>query len=147
MQQESYNFTKEEGDATYEFVSAGPKGKIRKTIIYQQIPGRTNTYNLAFGDLDEKNRTINDLTTSNNSDTQKVLVTVAKTLLDFMNNRLNAIVFATGSTPSRTRLYQMGISQFYDEIHLKFNVKGYYNHSWQPFERGRNYQAFLLKHK
>jgi hypothetical protein len=147
MKQESYTFTKEEGDTTYEFVSNGPKGKIRKTIVYQQVSDQGDTYNLAFGDLNEKTRTIDDLTTSNNSDTQKVLVTVAKTLLDFMNDHPNAVIFATGSTPSRTRLYQMGISKFYDEIQDKFNIEGYSNSTWRPFKRGKNYEAFLLNHK
>jgi len=84
---------------------------------------------------------------SNNSDKQKVLVTVARTVFRFMKDHFDAVVIAQGSTSSRTRLYQMGIASFWDEINMHFNVYGLIERQWEPFQRKRNYQAFLLENK
>jgi len=51
---------------------------------------------------------------------------------------------AKGSTPSRTRLYQMGISEFWDEIQGIFEVKGYHGNNWEAFRKGKNYEAFFI---
>lgn len=53
------------------------------------------------------------MTISNNHDTKKVLSTVARAVLDFLEQNPQAIVMARGSTPSRTRLYQMGTAEFW----------------------------------
>jgi TRAP-type uncharacterized transport system substrate-binding protein len=74
-----------------------------------------------------------------------VLATVAATVIDFMEDHPDAIIIATGSTLSRTRLYQMGIAKVSDEINQGFEIQGYINNSWQPFQKGVNYSAFLLK--
>ena len=65
-------------------------------------------FNLGFGDQDESTGKINDLTISNNSDTDRILATVAATILEFTAHFPDAIVYVKGSTPARTRLYQMG---------------------------------------
>lgn len=53
---------------------------------------------------------------TNNEDRQKVLATVADTVVDFLNNHRQAAIFAKGSTASRTRLYQMNILAYWKEI-------------------------------
>jgi len=52
-----------------------------------------------------------------------------------------------GSTPSRTRLYQMGIAKIWDQINLVFEIQGYVDYTWCPFQKGINFEAFLLKGK
>jgi len=51
---------------------------------------------------------------------------------------------AKGSTASRTRLYQMGIAEFWEDIQEIFEVKAYYKDRWESFERGKNYDAFFI---
>jgi hypothetical protein len=147
MKEESYSFKKEPDIFYYEFFSEGPNGVIRKVVQFQQIPTAEDTYNLGFGDFNEQLGDIDDLSVSNNRDTQKVLATVAQTVTDFMRQHPEAIVLAKGSTASRTRLYQMGISQFWNEIDKMFEVKGLRENKWQPYERGKNFKAFFIVKK
>lgn len=148
MSGEKYAFRKLPEIFYYEFQSEGPKGTIRKVVRYsliQESPVRI--YNLGFGDWDNETDDINDKTITNNEDRQKVLATVADTVINFISHHPDAFVFAQGSTPARTRLYQMGIASFYDKIIISFTVIGYVNGKWQPFKKGVNYEAFLIKRK
>jgi len=90
---------------------------------------------------------LDDSSRSNNGDRDKVLATVAFTALDFTNQFPNAQIVVEGSTPARTRLYQMGIAYNLLEINEYFEIMGLLDNSWKPFERGRNYSAFLIKRK
>jgi hypothetical protein len=41
----------------------------------------------------------------------------------------------------------MGISAFWHKIGDLFSVMGFMEDEWQSFEKGINYQAFLIKRK
>jgi len=127
----------------YEFESIGPKGMIRKVVRFIEMDESNNIYNLAFGDLDEKTGEMNDFIVSNNNDREKVLAT--DTVMDFTNEHPEALVFATGSTPSRTRLYRMGISQHWKKINAIFYVWGFIEDYWEPYQPNKAYRAFLVK--
>lgn len=129
----------------YEFFSEGPKGRIKKTIIYSQI--EDNLFNLAFGDWNEDLNKLDDSTRSNNGDRDKILATVASTAIDFTDRFPQVEIFTEGSTPARTRLYQMGINDNLEEIDKDFEVQGYTEQEWEPFRKGVNYEAFLIKRK
>lgn len=145
MEQERYTVERVEDAFVYRFFSEGPKGKILKMVRFQHAPelGR-NAFNLAFGDLDESTGRLNDRIISNNGDHLKVLHTVAITILDFVNFWPKAIIRIEGSTPSRTRLYQMGIASFWLEISKEFQVWGELGGNWVPFKKGVNYNGFLI---
>jgi hypothetical protein len=146
MKIKTYPFAKRPESYHYEFYSEGPNGRIRKVVEYFRLPGQeTEVFNLAFGDWDEENLRINDLVISDNSDRDKVLATVAATILDFMKDHPDVIIIAIGSTLSRTRLYQMGIARVLEDVNQEFQIQGYKDDSWQPFRKGVNYSAFLLK--
>ena len=108
----------------YEFFSEGPKGRIRKVVWFTRISQENFSFNLAFGDLDDKG-IFSDLIISNNHDAEKVLATVARAVMSFTNLYPEAIIYAEGSTPARTRRYQMGINKFWKEIELDFYVWPY----------------------
>lgn len=132
----------------FEFYSEGPKGRIRKVVIYRKpIGGHGSIFNLAFGDWDEEHQSLNDRVASNNNDRQKILATVASTVLEFFRHYSDAVVYAEGSTPSRTRLYQMGISANLSEITQWLEVYGFRLGNWERFRLGRNYEAFAVKIK
>lgn len=145
MKLESYSVVSDDKHEAYEFLSEGPNGTIKKVVFYTEIDD--NIFNLAFGDWDEAGQKINDHTRSNNNDRSKVLATVALTVMDFMNHHSQAILFATGSTIARTRLYQIGIAENWDEIGELFEVQGFHDGRWEPFEKNTNYHAFTLKAK
>lgn len=148
MKEEKYSFNKLSEEYYYEFFSEGPKGTIKKVVrfrLIQELP--TRMYNLGFGDWNEEKGDVDDMVATNNQDRQIVLATIADTVLDFTSSHPDAFVFAQGSTTARTRLYQMGISAFWDEIGALFLVLAYWDDEWQPFEKGKNYEAFLIKRK
>lgn len=148
MQLETYTFIKRPATYYYEFLSDGPNGRIKKVVEFYRLEEHAQElYNLAFGDWDEENHCIDDLASTNNGDRDKVLATVASTVVSFMTDHPQAIIHAIGSTPSRTRLYQMGIAKMWDQISLMFEIQGYVNFTWLPFQKGVNFQAFLLKGK
>ncbi|MDB5248278.1 MAG: hypothetical protein JWQ40_2672 [Segetibacter sp.] len=64
-----------------------------------------------------------------------------------MSDHPKAWIYASGSTRARTRLYQIGISKYYDEIKGDFDIFGQVAQSWEPFERGKEYTAFLVQQK
>jgi hypothetical protein len=129
----------------YEFYSEGPRGRIKKTVIYSLVEG--DLFNLGFGDWNEELQGLDDSNRTNNGDRDKVLATVAYTALLFTGQFPTARLFAEGSTPARTRLYQMGIADNLLEINEKFEINGFINEQWEIFQIGRNYEAFLITRK
>ena len=127
----------------YEFTSEGPKGAIPKTVFFRRI-GR-QLFNLSFGDWNEVAESIDDRARTNNGDRDKVIATVASTVIIFFERYPEAAVVMQGSTRARTRLYQMGISINWPIISNRFIVKGLYKRNWEAFKPGKNYEAFLLE--
>ena len=116
-------------------------------MVYAKIQDDPVVYNLAFGDEDPDTGEINDTITSNNADSDIVLATVANTIHDFCNHYGNHYIFATGSTPSRTRLYQMNISRLLNEISKDFDVFGVIKGQRYKFQKSINYEGFLVKRR
>jgi hypothetical protein len=141
-----YTFSTERTHTSYEFISEGRNGAIRKGVNFQLIDARREIYNLAFGDYNEDTDEIDDLAISDNEDRDKILATIAATVLDFSDNHPTATVIATGSTIARTRLYRIGITKNYENISEIFDVEGYAG-GWIPFMKGVDYQAFSVKRK
>jgi len=53
----------------------------------------------------------------------------------------------SGSNAAGTRLYRIGISANLDQILADFEVYGLSNDSWLAFEKGKDYEAFLVRRK
>lgn len=148
MNLERYKYSKKQTFKEYTFYSEGPKGRIKKTVRFILIPVKgTLCYNLVFGDWDEENNCINDMSVTNNGDAEKVLATVGAIVIGFTALFNEALIHATGSTLARTRRYQMGISKMWDEIEEIFDVYGRRGESWEPFKENINYEAFLVLRK
>jgi hypothetical protein len=129
------------------FESIGPNGKIKKVVQYDymyKLEEDTPLFNLSFGDYNETDQTYKDNIISNNEDKNIVLATVAHTVLDFSKPYNKIAIHAEGRTPSRTRLYQIGINAHKAEIEEQFHVLGSKNGYWYLFEPGINYEAFLI---
>lgn len=114
MANDKYTYLKISEEFYYEFYSEGPKGTIKKIVRYSLIQDSPyRIYNLGFGDWDEKNQDVDDLINTNNNDHQKVLGVVADTVVDFLSNHPRVVIFAKGSTASRTRLYPERVGRIY----------------------------------
>lgn len=146
MNLERYNYSTINHFKEYEFYSEGPKGKIRKTIRFTKLNDETSTtYNLGFGDKHPDTGLVDDNIVTDNKDRSKVLATVAYSVIEFSKHHNNPFIIATGNTPARTRLYQMGIAGLLEEIKIDFQLYGWVDSSWQAFQRKINYKAFLIK--
>ena len=130
----------------FEFVSIGSKGRITKLVQYTPTNYK-DLYNLGFGDKDIETGGIDDTVISNNGDSEKVLATVVATLYAFIDKHKNAMIYATGSTKSRTRLYRMGITKYLEEIKQDFEIYGELENGWEDFQKDVKYEAFLVKLK
>jgi len=148
MHLERYNYFTNDYQA-YEFFSEGPKGRIRKLVIFTKIPEtEPSIYNLAFGDAHPVTGELDDAVISNNEDRDIVLATVANTIATFCDYYGNHYIYAEGSTASRTRLYQMGITSLWNEISADFEVYGLKDSTWKLFvPYSLNYEAFLVRRK
>jgi hypothetical protein len=111
MNLERYQYLNSNDYHYYEFYSEGPQGRISKMVTFSRILNTNPViYNLAFGDLNMVTGELDDTVISNNQDRTIVLTTVANTIAEFCNHHGNHYIYAKGSTPSRTRLYQMVIT-------------------------------------
>lgn len=128
----------------YVFFSDGPKGRIKKVVRFQ--PGNVEDvyyFNLAFGDVREGGH-LNDLVKTNIADAEKVLATV----INFTNQVPDALMYVEGSTASRTRKYQMGISKFWNMTTLIFEIYEILEGKLlEPYPKDVNYIGFWAKRK
>ena len=150
MLPQRYEYKRARNAKQYEFFSEGPKGRIRKLISYAYM-GTENGhdyYNLGFGDYDLTTKKINDLIISGNKDRDKILATVAATALEFTRQISSCRIVIQGSTATRTRLYQMKIAAYYQEISELFDIQCVKeNGHLETFRKGVNYGGFILERK
>jgi hypothetical protein len=131
----------------YVFFSEGPKGRIKKIIKFTKIQDFPDVYNLGFGDEQPGTEKINDWVVTNSEDRDIVLATVANTIIQFINHYGDYLIYIQGSTPARTRLYQMTISLCLDEVLVDFDLFGSKKGIFERFQKNVNYDAFLVKRK
>lgn len=146
-----YDYFIDPGYASFTFQSVGPNGIIKKVVNYRPIPGfiflERQVINLGFGDWNIDLQKVDDSIISDNNDRNKILATVASTILEFTDKHGKLPIFAKGSSPARTRLYQMGINANLPEIERQFFVLGLTKEKWQKFVPGINFDAFLVVRK
>jgi hypothetical protein len=143
-----YEYFAKNNFLTYQFTSEGVNGSIQKIVQYSKlpIPGIGIVYNLGFGDLMEDGN-VSDIANSNNGDMEKVLSTVASTVYDFLEHYPDQLIFAHGSTPIRTKLYQRKLTQMLQIISTEFDIYGLGEEGWEEFTQEEAYMAFLIKKK
>ena len=141
-----YELKAEKSLMVFEFTSEGPKGEIPKLIKFSETTLK-GFYNLAFGDKNLETGEIDDATVSNNGDSEQVLATVVSAVYSFTEEENEAWVYATGSTKSRTRLYRMGITKYFDEVKQDFIVFGLRDGEWEEFTKEIEYTAFVVRRK
>jgi hypothetical protein len=147
MNLERYPYLSSRDYLDYEFYSEGPKGQIKKVVMFTKMQDDPVVYNLAFGDEDPVTGIVNDSVTTDNKDRNIVLATVAETINDFCDHYGSHYIYAKGSTIARTRLYQMNVSNLLYEISMDFNVFGSIDGVIYKFQKNVNYDALLVKRK
>jgi len=144
---ERYEYEKSRTFGQFYFHSDGPKGRILKVVYYRflaKVEGY-QYFNAGFGDFDPVSGKINDLTVTDNNDREKILATVASTAVEFSQTMRKCRLIVKGSTPARTRLYQMKIAIHYAEISKLFEIQGETPNGWEKFKRDQKYSAFRFE--
>lgn len=131
--------------SVFEFFSIGPKGLILKKIVFSPTE-YPDVHSLTFGDIDIEGE-INDYSVSNNGDRNKILSTVAYAIDIYLNEYPDRYIYFTGSTEQRTRLYRIAISLNLDWLYTKWMIFCQNGNDFEPFERNKEAQGFLIKKK
>jgi len=127
----------------FKFISEGPKGNITKVVQFQPTR-REDIFNLAFGDWDDLAGTFSDVRVSGNEDVVKVLATVAYSVYRFTAEYPGAMIFAVGSTGTRTRLYRINLGRYLHLIDPDFDLFGVVGETAEPFRANKEYDAFIV---
>lgn len=139
-----YSFESSPDALVFEFESVSENKTIRKAVIYEGIEGYENLSQLGFGDITEEGE-IDFIAVSKNKDRDKILATVAQTMVIFFEKYPNKKLYFRGSTDTRTRLYRSLISKFIEVIELYFAVIGLkQNGSPEKFIVNQDYNAFII---
>jgi hypothetical protein len=146
MEEPSYKFNRIDDKLTFEFDSVSSTKTVKKLIEFSLIDKDYLLYNLALVDI-LHDGTSSDLTKSNNQDMSMVLSTVFQSVVYFFDRNPKARILIQGSTKSRTRLYQMAIAKYIEEIEQKFNISGYKDIKGEVFKKGENYDSFVVSLK
>lgn len=141
-----YQLKSEETLTVFEFTSIGKKGQIPKIIKFSETHLK-GIYNLGFGDKNLQTGELDDLAVSDNGDSEKILITVVSAVYAFTDRYPQTWVYATGSTPSRIRMYRMGITKYFNEASVDFEIYGQTNDEWVQFQKGIEFEAFIVRRK
>jgi hypothetical protein len=106
-----------------------------------------DTYNLSLLDYDTETGDYDDLSVTDNGDMLEVLVTVIATIHQFFGSKQGKKIYFEGSTPARTRLYQIAISKIYNPTQSDLLISGLQAGEWVTFERNTNFEGFLIEKK
>jgi hypothetical protein len=131
----------------FEFKSIGKHGIVVKKIVL--IPtGISNIYNLALGDIDE-NGELNYYSVSYNDDRNKILATIVRAIDVYTTTYPDRLIYFSGSTKERTRLYRIVIGLNLEELHQKFEILAQIENQveYVTFEKNMPVKGFLIKRK
>lgn len=134
---------------SYKFHSSGNNGNFEMRIILTRLKHTSykNRLNLGFGVWNSASLDIDDLFETRNGDADEILATVAWKALEFLLQNPDSEIFASGSALARTRLYQIGISKNINSLPENLRIEGIElqkEFGWVEFQKGINYDAFLL---
>lgn len=132
-----------EDENSFSFLSIGKSGIILKMVEIVEI--QDGIYNLGFGDYNFATESVDDKANSNNGDIEKVLATIFGIMIDFLERNPTKTIFFAGSTPVRTQVYQRIINIYFDEFSTVLAIQGNVNGQYEPFQKNRQYESFLVK--
>ena len=131
MELPRYQISTNEDQTVFWFTSHGTKGDITKIVLFSEM-NEPQLYNLSLGDYDQESDKI-----TNNGD--RVLTSVVDTVYAFFAKNPDSVLHFKGSDKGRTRLYQMAISNFIEQLSEDFDIFGKLNNKISRFTKGINF--------
>ncbi|MGE7773115.1 DUF6934 family protein [Chitinophaga sp. NPDC101104] len=108
------------GGNQFDFESEGSRGSVRKSVEFYHT--HDQYYNVGFGDIGDDGY-IDDLSETNNGDLLRVFATVIKVMEDFLVRSPGAVLYFTGSTPQRVRIYSMILTRYFHRFSEKYEIR------------------------
>ena len=146
MKPQSYDIKNTDDSFTYEFDSRGPKGAIKKMILFKRHE-QQDVFELIFGDFDNNTQSVDVNTVTDNGDRNKIIATVIECVRIFFQHQPGAWVVFRGSSISRNRLYRAAISNNIELFSKDFDLFGITNVGMEPFVKTGAYIAFAIARK
>jgi len=144
MDQSKYEFRKT-NELHFDFISVGKKGEIHKRVTFIEL--EYGFFNMGLGDLNPESAEVDYFSVSDNGDRNNILATVSEIIVSFFELYPSHTIYFKGTSRSRTRLYQMAINHFYDELSERFHILGELDDKMTRFKRNTNYKSFLILKK
>ncbi len=111
-------------------------------MVYAETD-QPNLFNLSLADT-EATGSPNYLSVSNNGNLERIMATVAQTLLVFFRRYPNATVAFNGSTPSCIRLYQVVLAREIRAASTEFMIMGLRDATLEPLQPNHRYNGFVI---
>ena len=147
MDEPIYPLNKSNDSVTFQFESIGPRGIFLKEVRFDPVEDSSNYYQLILADIDKDNSK-SVFSESKNHDMNKIMATVIKCIIIFLENHSSSKIVFSGSTEIRTRLYRIIINKLLDKIRDKFEVEGFSDiHGFEPFNLNHEYSFFVISIK
>lgn len=143
MQQEYYKYQYHTDSLWFEFLSVSNLKTVKKVVTYTPFQDSREIFNLGFADA-LPDGSFSDTNVTNNDDMEKVFATIIRTILHFFEKYPDKMIYITGSTPVRTRLYRIIILRELSKIEDTFRVLGLSGSVPEVFQKNQNYQAFVI---
>lgn len=137
----SYSFRQSQNATQFFFESIGAKSSIQKVVVVTAT-SIENVYNLGLGDYNSLTSEIDDRTISDNGDTAKILATVFRIVVSYLDVYPQHLLVFAGNTPSRNRLYRVAIKQGLEELSHFFSLLAYQDGEWESFHPTHHYELF-----
>lgn len=126
----------------YTFESVGRYGKITKAVVFQEID--TKLYNLVLIDRDTETGHWMDDSVTNNGDLTKVMITVSKIILLFLDIEEGVKIFIQANSKSRNKLYHRIMRNYHEEFMSELKIEATINGDIENFEIGKIYESFYI---
>jgi hypothetical protein len=127
----------------FEFESIGPEKTVSKVVEYEPIDSNGVYFNLALVDMDTDGN-YSDNVVTDNKDTERVFATIAKTIDLFFQKYPHKRILIFSNDKLRIRLYRMIIANYSKEKEHNLSFYGLNDDRFEPFEKGNDYQAFMI---
>jgi hypothetical protein len=143
-----YDYEASSDAFTFQFFSQG-KITVLMQVAYTETPsGRLPQYdpiyNLALLAFDTSLARFSDKLEVNNGDMPLIFATVTQTLRYFSFYYPSASIIFTGSNQQRTRVYDLLVKRYREELSTYYNVLGFREGSWEKIDSHYKYEGFLL---
>ena len=127
----------------YEFLSISIEKKVIKVVRFSETDTE-EIYNLVLLDIMPDGSESNDKTETKNKDMETILATVIAIITSFLHKNPTWFVHIEGSDIKRKRVYQILINREYDNLITDYVIFGGNGEERKVFEKGKNYQYFII---